>query len=517
MSERLPRGSLDAPTLRMLLTQERGRIEELEQEVARLRAGLNRQNERIIGLERENADLRRDNGELSAVIAGLTEQNALLRQHVATLQAENTRLAGTTRPPKPQPGAWPNERTKQDKETQPRKQRDGRHNHGRQRMDRVDETVVHAEETCPRCGHRLTGGWAHRRVQVIELPSPVHAQVTAHVLMRRQCPQCRHRSFPRVPGLPENRLGLCRFGPRLVATVATMATIERLPICQIRECLHREYELDLSLGGIVGLLRLAARKGTPVYEGIKADIRGSPVVHADETGWRQDGVPGFIWAMCTRDACLFHRDPSRAMAVADALLGSGFPGILVSDFYAAYDHFEGCKQRCWAHLWRDIDALEQEFPDDEELAAWVAGVRAIYDLAKGERPAAEQGQTPEAIRARERRAASFEQQILALCPETLADDRPAVTLAKRIRRYLTELFTFVADPAVPPTNNAAERNLCPLVVARKVSGGTRSGDGSQTRMILASLAATARLHDANPTTVFYDALVAPAASPSHAV
>ena len=238
------------------------------------------------------------------------------------------------------------------------------------------------------------------------------------------------------------------------------------------------------------------------------------MVHADETGWREDGTPGFIWTISTPTACLFHRDPSRAGTVADALLGSDFPGILVSDFYAAYDHFEGRKQRCWAHLWRDIDALEMEFPDDEELAAWVAGVRAIYDLATGERPEAERGHTPEAIRARERRAASLEQQILALCPETLSDDRPEATLAKRIRRYLTELFTFVADPTAPPTNNAAERNLRPLVIARKVSGGTRSADGSRTRMILASLAATARLRDANPTAVFYEAIVAPSDSPS---
>ncbi|GAC1523967.1 MAG: hypothetical protein NVS2B16_32380 [Chloroflexota bacterium] len=287
-----------------------------------------------------------------------------------------------------------------------------------------------------------------------------------------------------------------------------MRAVERLPIGQIQERLRREYDLDLSLGGIVGLLRLAAHKGRPRYEGIKTQIRGSPVVHADETGWREDGIPGFIWTVSTPDACLFHRDPSRAMTVADAVVGADFAGTLVSDFYAAYDHFEGEKQRCWAHLWRDIDALDREFPDDEELPVWVTGVRAIYDLTTGERPASEQGPTPEATRARARRAACLEQQLLALCPESLAADRPEVTLAKRIRRYSSELFTFVRDPAVPPTNNAAERQLRPLVIARKISGGTRSAAGSQTRMILASLAATARLQGTNPTAVFQAVLTA---------
>ncbi|GAC1521067.1 MAG: IS66-like element ISH10B family transposase [Chloroflexota bacterium] len=512
MTEHLSLGSLDAPTLRMLLTQERGRIEELEQEVARLCAGLARQNERIGQLEQENADLRRENRALRAVMAGLQEQNSLLRQQVAALQAENARLAGPPRPPKRQAEPWPSEHTKQEAESTPRTTRDRRHNHGRQRMERVDETVIHAEESCPRCGHRLVGGWVHRRVQVIELPSPVGAQVIEHLLIRRQCPHCRHRSVPRVPSLAHHRLGQCRFGPRLVATIATMRTVERLPIRQIQERLHREYALDLSVGGIVGLLHLAAQKGTPRYARIKADIRGSPVVHADETGWREDGIPGYIWTISTPDACLFHRDPSRAMTVADAVLGSDFAGILVSDFYAAYDHFEGEKQRCWAHLWRDIDALENEVPDDEELAAWVAGVRVIYDLAIGERPEKEQGQTPEAIRARARRAASFEQQLLALCPETLSPDRPEATLAKRMRRYAAELFTFVADPAVPHTNNAAERNLRPLVIARKVSGGTRSSHGSTDRMILHSLATTARLQGADPTATFLAVLSAPTES-----
>jgi hypothetical protein len=98
--------------------------------------------------------------------------------------------------------------------------------------------------------------------------------------------------------------------------------------------------------------------------------------------------------------------------------------------------------------------------------------------------------TQQAMRKRARRARRYEQQLLALCLETLAADRPEVTLARRIRRYLQERFTFVRDPAVPPTNNAAERTLRPLVIARKVSGGTRSAQASITRMVLASLAAT---------------------------
>lgn len=231
---------------------------------------------------------------------------------------------------------------------------------------------------------------------------------------------------------------------------------------------------------------------------------------------RRDGArvvsPALSPTLSTATSCLFHYEHSRAGTVIDHLLGEDFGGILVSDFYGVYDHLPGLKQRCWAHLWRDIDDLEHEYPEDADLAAWVAGIRAIYDLATGNRPPEEQGMTPQAIRARQARARRYEQQLVALCPETLTGDRPEVTLAKRIRRYRQELFTFVANPAVGHTNNAAERTLRPLVIARKISGGTRSVTGSSTRMTLASLAATARLRGDDPTDVFLRVLH----DPSHA-
>jgi transposase len=204
-------------------------------------------------------------------------------------------------------------------------------------MDHVDERIVHAAETCPQCGMRLAGGWEHRRVQVIELPAPSAVTITEHVLLRRRCPVCRRGVLPPVPGMAAGRIGRCRFGPRLLAEIATMATVERLPIRQIQQHLARRYRLHLSVGGIVSLLRQVAEHGEPTYRTLQADARASPVVNADETGWRQDGIPGFIWILSTPTLCLFHRDPHRSGDVIDDLLGEDFRGTLVTDFYVAYD------------------------------------------------------------------------------------------------------------------------------------------------------------------------------------
>lgn len=494
--------STNPATLRMLLAQERAARQDQTQDLARLRAGVARQNERIVQLERENATLRQELQETRLLVAALQEQNALLRQQVAALQQENQQLHGVERTPKRPAPQWSNDRTKQEGEERPRTKRDRRHNHGRQRMTRVDETVAHAAASCPQCSMALSGGWVHRRTQLIDLPAPAHVIVTEHQVIARRCPHCRTRVLPPTPPVIPGRIGQCRFGPRLLATVATWFTVERLPGRQIQERFAREYDLQLSHGGIIDLLHLVARQSKEPYDQLQAAVRASPVVHMDETGWKQDGVPGYIWTASTSTACYLHYDAHRSGAVADRLLDPDFAGTITCDFYAAYDHFLTTKQRCWAHLWRDIDALETEFSQDAVLAAWVVGVRGIYDAARGERPPHEVGDTADAMRAREQRARRHERQLLLLCPEAMAADRPEVTLCKRIRRYIHELFVFVADPAVPHTNNAAERSLRGPVVARKISGGTRSAAGSTTRMTLTSLAATARLQGKNPTRAF---------------
>ncbi len=75
---------------------------------------------------------------------------------------------------------------------------------------------------------------------------------------------------------------------------------------------------------------------------------------------------------------------------------------------------------------------------------------------------------------------------------------PQAVVCRRIAKYLPELFGFVGDPAVPSTNNAAERSVRPVVVQRKVSGGTRSPAGTGTFTTLATLFGTWRARGLDP-------------------
>jgi hypothetical protein len=153
--------------------------------------------------------------------------------------------------------------------------------------------------------------------------------------------------------------------------------------------------------------------------------------------------------------------------MVEAILGEGARGVLCCDGYAAYHHYPGRKQRCWTHLLRDLHDLTTAHPTDARPRRWAGRVRQLYAEAVAFRHA----------EARVRVAAQrrFEQRLARLC-RRYADDPTAVqgTLCRTILRHLPERFVFVAEPAVPPDNNAAERSLRHLVTARKISGGTRS-------------------------------------------
>jgi hypothetical protein len=99
---------------------------------------------------------------------------------------------------------------------------------------------------------------------------------------------------------------------------------------------------------------------------------------------------------------------------------------------------------------------------------------------------------------REAQQHACEQHRWQVCQPYVRTATPQHTLCQRVERFLPELFVFVAVPGVPAHNNLAERSVRPLVIARKISGGTRSPKGSQTRMGLASLFGTWVAQQLNP-------------------
>ena len=439
-----------------------------------------------------NVDLRTASRDvLIDIITQLQAANALLERRIAQLEGQ-----AKSKSSRRMPGLKPKEDGKPAQPKRPRQAR--RQGFARTRMTPTHR-VEHAVEQCPGCGTQLCGGWTQRTREVIDLPR-VPAEVTEHAYMARTCPTCQRRCIPKAQ-LNGVAAGKQRLGINLVSLIAVLREEARLPVRTIQWYLETVHGLHLSLGAIVDATRKVAGKAQRELAGILERIRGSPVVHADETGWREDGNNGYVWTFSTPTERYFLRR-GRNKAVVDEVLGDDFAGVLVSDFYAAYHHYEGPKQRCWAHLLRDIHDLRVLYPQDRRLVRWAKAVNSLY------RQAADFTHTS----GKQRRAAqrALEKRLSALC-RPFRDDPLAVQskLCRRMERHIKEIFVFVAEPEVPADNNAAERSLRPLVTSRKVSGGTRSHQGTDTKMTLASIFGTWRTQGLNPLTACRQLLASP--------
>jgi transposase len=434
--------------------------------------------------------------ELRGQLAGQSAQIEELQAELARLVEQlSSRLGGGK--PSPPPFVKPNRPAKAEGEAKPRKKRT--ENHARKREEPTEE-VFHAVEECPDCGRRLSGGWEIDRRQVVDLPVTRYV-VRDHVVLRRHCGVCHRDHAPKLD-LAREVVGRRRFSIRIMALVAYLKTECRLPLRSIQGLLAAQYELTISVGELTGLLHAVAALGRGAYEALLEEVRSSRVIHADETGLREGGVNGFVWAFLTRWVRYFVRDQSRGSAVPLGVLTERFGGVLVSDFYSAYSKLRCRKQRCFVHFLRDVKALVEAYPEDASIAKWAERIRALYAeaVAYREKQLALGPDVPmRVLHERPRVRAGFEREFMKLArPHFGKKSDPRRVLAERIRKFIHELFVFLEHPEVPPENNLAERALRPTVIARKVSGGTRSPRGSETMMILRSLFGTWPLRGLRP-------------------
>lgn len=488
----------------------------------------------VLDLRERNADLERrlawqakELADLRRLVAGLTERvGELLAEHEAGGDAAGGDATEASGPPPGMPGLKPGPAP-----SRPATERRKRaHGYGRRRMTPTARQV-HALASCPTCQVPLSGGRVARTREVIELPlAPV--VVTEHVYLARRCPRCGGRWQP-GPELDGVVVGQGRLGIGLLSLIAWLWAEGRLPFGVIQAYLAQVHQLPLSQGALVAAVQTVATRGKTLVEAQLAAIRAGPVVHADETGWREDGVNGYLWTFSTPEACYFTHG-RRERSVVEEVLGAAFEGVLISDFYVAYTTLPDVRhQYCWAHLLRDVDEVVRQHRRDATVRGWADAVYRLY-----ERAGAVSDRDPD-LRQRARRRCEAELSAL-LAPYLVAPtgataagpeatpptpeatptdgqtlrsmpgpDAPPAALCRRMDKHLGELFLFVEDPAVPPTNNAAERSLRHLVTSRKISGGSRSAAGTTTRTRLATLFGTWRAQGLDPLEQCRQLLAAP--------
>ncbi len=354
---------------------------------------------------------------------------------------------------------------------------------------------------CPHCNCSLDDVREHERL--VEDLVPQQVVVTAYRTRSGWCAMCRKRVESRAPeqppaaDLPHGQLGL-----NALATAAVLRVVHRLPLRQVSRVLADLPGLRVSAGGIARQLQRLAGWLDPYYERLLLALRASPRVHADETGWRTGGKNGFVWTITDATKhTLYHVDKSRSGKVIEALLGEAFGGTLVSDFYGAYARLDCKKQKCLVHLLREFAETAEQHPAFAAGELFAKGKRLVRDLLR--------------LKARwdqldDNRYTSRACRLETRLDQLLAPNYPEANekrIAARMRRHRHELTAFLWDRNLDGTNNAAERALRPAVVARKISGGSRSKKGADAWAKLASLMRTAEQQGRNVQAVVKQLLI----------
>ena len=364
--------------------------------------------------------------------------------------------------------------------------------------------------SCPRCNACLLELEHHERI--VEDIVPAKVVVKSYHTASGWCPGCRKRvesrasEQPPAANLVHGQLGL-----NALATGVLLRIAHRLPFRQVSKVFADLPGLTVSPGAITRQVQRIAGWLEGDYERLKLQLRSAPQVYADETGWRTDGKNGYLWTIATPTQTLYHVDAHRSGEVIVGLLGKAFGGTLVSDFYSAYSAMDCKKQKCLTHLLREL------IESAEKSEAFAAGdffrkaKRLIKELlllkSRWEQMSDESYTT---------RACQLEARMDELADAD--DDEPnARRIGNRIRRFRKELTAFLWDKELQGTNNTAERAIRPAVVARKISGGSRSVNGADAFAKLASLLRTAGQQGNNVLETIKKMLVAAWASNNPAV
>lgn len=358
---------------------------------------------------------------------------------------------------------------------------------GRKLPERIDKELYVFADSCPRCHTPLTRTKTTTTHIVEDIPQPqiVKTVVSKYMIERQWCSKCQKE----ITALPYGVIPSSRLGINLIIQALVWKYACRLPFATIVQLFKTTYGIVISEGGIVKILSHTKRWFGSSYADILKQIRASPIKHADETGWRIKGINSWLWAFLTKNEVYYTIEETRGKGVANKIIGDSKPtDVLVRDDYKGYEKLPLNHQSCWAHLVRksreaisqpnaskEVQLLHQELKQIfEEL---IAAVEVPFEQKK-----------------RELAYGYFSEKINAIISRQYTSD-DATKIQTRIRNQNKNLLTALLYEGVPLTNNLAERLIRPMVVTRKISGGSMSENGAEIHAVNMSIIQTIKLRN----------------------
>jgi transposase len=313
----------------------------------------------------------------------------------------------------------------------------------------------------------------------VEIP-PIRPAVTRVTLMGGRCPHCARR-FKAAP--PEGMPPGSPFGTNFRALALHLRFSQNIGLERLEGVFRDVFGVKISQGGLVNIIRAATAAFAAQAARLRERLRASPVLASDETGLRVAGKNAWLWVVHHADSAVFRVDPSRGKRVLADFLGEHRPDFWISDRYGGQKGFatQG-HQFCLAHLIRDA-----QYAVDAGDTGFAPGFLAL--LKRACRLGANRD------RFSDRQLAAYQRKFVKKLVELL--QRPPThpegsKLRTAVAKARRNLFLFVTNRDLEPTNNGSERALRPCATFRKVTGGFRTLGGAAFYADARSLLETAR-------------------------
>ena len=355
------------------------------------------------------------------------------------------------------------------------------------RTYQVNKTVVLRPATrCISCGSDSLYKHDRYKKTVFDLKFSkfgVRRHVVRYVAPRLRCRSCK-KAFPSGRFLQIRS----RYGHDFCSWVIYQHVATRQSLQKVAEVLDGLFGYSVSMGSLAHIKRVMANKYASTYRLLIRKIKNGDLVHVDETAVSIKGNKAYIWVFTNLDEVVyFYSDSREGQLLKDVL--REFKGVLISDFYSAYDSIDCRQQKCLIHLIRDMNDDYHKNQFDIELTGIVQDFARLLRSMVGtvDRFGLKQKRLKKHIAEAER----FLDQV---CTGDFRSEI-ACQYQRRFRKNREKLFEFLHHDNVPWNNNAAEHAVKAFALYRAITDGVFSRDGIKRYLIFLSIYQTCRLKD----------------------
>lgn len=355
-------------------------------------------------------------------------------------------------------------------------------------ITRIEEVRLDA---CPECGssHLTECKEIEEHIQEdITLPK---VEVTLYRRHHYYCKSCKKV----VSARGRQELSRSRIGPKARSFGIFLNHVVKVSKRDVARIFQKAFNLSLTASCITGFKDRLKDEALPIYKSLIDKLKYSALLHIDETGWPMDGKNYWLWKFSDKSICVSHIDKSRGQKVVEDMLGKSYNGVLISDFLSAYNKIEArAKQRCLAHLLRDLKKVLIYFRGDLEVSRYSRRLKKILEDAISLHKEYDGREWDERYYSKRARINDALRDFDFPNP----NKRILKRFSKRLKRHKGEILTFLYEKDIDYHNNHAEQQIRPDVIFRKITFGSRSVKGAENHSVLATILQTAKLNNLDP-------------------